>query len=59
MLIRITTDYYCCGIIADYETIVKAPPILKWTLGKDKDWLLRYLWNRGILRHWEEINIES
>jgi hypothetical protein len=33
-LYRITTDYFCAGLITKNEIVIEAAPILSWTIGK-------------------------
>lgn len=34
MLYRITTGYFCAGIIVENNIVKEAAPILNWTIGK-------------------------
>jgi len=56
MLIRIEADYFCCGVEVENGIIKDAAPILKWAIGKEADYLFKYLHDRGILIKWEEVN---
>lgn len=56
MLIYIVTEIYTVGIEVDeFGIIYKAPPIVAWAIGKDKDWFHDYLRKKGYLIEWKEI----
>lgn len=42
MLYWIDTKYACFGLIVDHNVIVDAPPIAKWTIGKDINYVINY-----------------
>ena len=46
MLYRITTNYACFAIITKDNLVIKAPPIAKWTVGKNIDSILNYYKNK-------------
>jgi hypothetical protein len=52
MLIQITTTYFCAGIIAKNNIIIKAAPILKWTIGKDVIFVKNYFSKKKVLLKW-------
>lgn len=41
-LIRITTPRFCAGTVFENNRIVKAAPILKWTIGKSVKFVENY-----------------
>jgi hypothetical protein len=42
MLYYIDIKYACFGIKAKNDIVVEAPPIAKWAIGKDIDFVLEY-----------------
>jgi len=53
-LLQISTPHFCAGIIIRTGYCVKAPPILKWTILKTEQGLLRYFKNKG----WKVVECE-
>ncbi len=39
---QVTAPHFCAGLIVDGEKVVRAAPILGWTVGKSRDELRRY-----------------
>ena len=52
-LIRITTSYFCLGIEVEDDKIVKAPPILRWAMGKNPQEVKDYFTRKETLEKWE------
>jgi hypothetical protein len=46
-LVRVTARHFCAGLVIVNGRCVEAAPILKWAIGKDAEWLRRYLYNKG------------
>ena len=56
-LYQITSSYFCAGIITKNKIIIKAAPIIKWTVGKSiseiiihctkKDWKISCIFNHS------------
>jgi hypothetical protein len=54
LLIRITTTYFCCGVIVDENwTVIEAAPIVKWMLGNHLSILKTWLQKRDAFVGWE------
>jgi len=47
ILVRVVTPYYVAGIVLSNDTVIAAAPILKWTIGKKREWLRRYFNDKG------------
>jgi hypothetical protein len=48
MLYQVTSSYYCAGIITTNSGfVIKAAPILKWTIGKSIKYLQQYFTTKG------------
>ena len=51
-LYQLDSGYYCAGIVIAEGRVVRAAPILKWTVGKEPVWLVEWCRNRSItIRH--------
>lgn len=48
LLIQVTTSVYCAGIIVKDGYIIKAAPILHWTIGKKVIVVKRRLLKQGV-----------
>jgi hypothetical protein len=38
---------YCAGLVVENDHVVEAAPILRWTIGKHRDFIVKYFRNRG------------
>jgi hypothetical protein len=47
VLVQITTDRYCAGVVIDNDHVVEAAPIVNWTIGWHRYRLLKYFRQRG------------
>lgn len=46
-LIRITTSYFCCGIVVKDNFCIEAAPIMRWAVGKDWDTIRLWVETKG------------
>lgn len=46
-LIRLTSNYFCAGVVVRNGTIVRTAPILRWMRSKKVGWLRQYAAGRG------------
>ena len=53
MLVRVTTTYFCAGIIVESGKIVESAPIMRWAIGKTPEELKAYYTRRQVLTNWE------
>lgn len=42
MLVRVVAPHFVAGIVLDMDVVVRAAPILGWTVGKTRDFLRAY-----------------
>lgn len=42
ILVQITAPHFCAGLEIENGTCTRAAPILKWTIGKDRNYLRAY-----------------
>lgn len=47
MLIAVDAPHFYAGIIIENDYCIKAAPILKWCVGKHKDYLYNYFCKKG------------
>lgn len=45
-MLIVDSGYYVAGLIFEGDTCIEAAPIVKWAVGKNKDYLLRYFLNK-------------
>ena len=46
-LLRVTAPYYTAGAVLENNICVFAPGIIKWMIGKDSDYIIKYLKKKG------------
>lgn len=46
-LVQVTAPHFCAGIVLKNGVVTEAAPILKWTIGKQKEWLSTYFKQKG------------
>jgi hypothetical protein len=46
-MVVVDSGYFCAAIIFDGLVVVRAAPILAWTIGKKADYLSRYFKRKG------------
>lgn len=55
-LIRITSTYFCCGVVVDGNwVVVEAAPIIKWMVGRHLKELKTFLQRRNAFIQWEVV----
>jgi hypothetical protein len=42
MLVAVDAPHFYAGIVLENDRVVCAAPILRWTLGKNREWLRTY-----------------
>jgi hypothetical protein len=47
VLVQITTDRYCAGVVLENDHVVKTAPVLRWLIGWHRYRLLKYFRERG------------
>lgn len=47
MLVAVDAPHFYAGIILENDRVTDAAPILKWTLGKNREWLRAYFISKG------------
>ena len=47
LLIRVVAPHFVAGLVLDDEVCREAPPILKWTICKDREFLRGYFARKG------------
>jgi hypothetical protein len=47
MLVAVDAPHFYAGIVLENEVVIRAAPILKWTIGKRRDWLSQYFKQKG------------
>lgn len=53
-MIRVVSPYYVAGIIVDGGRVIKAAPILRWSIGKSFSEIKAYFAHKGFII--EELN---
>lgn len=43
---RVSNEFYTFGLIVRKGRVIKAPPIAKWTKGKELKWVIDYYQNK-------------
>lgn len=43
----VDAPHFYAGIVFDGDVVVRAAPILKWAIGKRRDWLNNYFQQKG------------
>jgi hypothetical protein len=46
-LVRVVAPHFVAGMLVDGDRVVRAAPILKWAIGKNRDFLRTYFRNKG------------
>jgi hypothetical protein len=60
MLVAVDAPHFYAGIVIENDVVTEAAPILRWTIGKRRDYLRKYFKSRGwkatvvIIKDWEE-----
>lgn len=47
MLVAVDAPHFYAGIVFENDIVIKAAPILKWTIGKRRDYLRSYFKSKG------------
>ena len=47
MLLQITAPCYCAGVVIEDDVVIRAAPILRWSLGKSYQFLENYFQRKG------------
>jgi len=47
ILVRIVAPHFVAGLILRDGKVIRAAPILKWTVGKQQKWLSQYFKSKG------------
>lgn len=47
MLVAVDAPHFYAGIILEKHVVVEAAPILRWTIGRRRDWLREYFKKKG------------
>lgn len=47
MLIAVDAPHFYAGIVLQDDIVIEAAPILKWTIGKRRDYLRNYFMRKG------------
>ena len=47
MLFQVTAPHFCAGLVVDGDRVVRAAPILRWTVGKNRAYLREYFTRKG------------
>lgn len=42
MLVAVDAPHFYAGIVFENDIVIEAAPILKWTIGKHRDYLRKY-----------------
>lgn len=55
MLVSVDAPHFCAALILENDIVIDAAPILKWTIGKNRDWLREYFaqhhWTAEVVNH--------
>lgn len=46
-VVQVDAPHFCAGIVVVDGIVTEAAPILKWTIGKRRDWLRDYFRQKG------------
>lgn len=47
MLVAVDAPHFYAGIVLTDDIVIRAAPILRWTIGKRRDWLSAYFRQKG------------
>ena len=47
ILVQVTAPHFCAAFVLEDETVIDAAPILKWSIGKRREWLRDYFRQKG------------
>ena len=47
MLVRVDAPYFVAGLVVDGDTCTEAAPILRWAIGKRREFLSGYFRRKG------------
>jgi hypothetical protein len=47
MLVQVTAPHFCAGLVLVDGVVTEAAPILKWAIGKRREWLSDYFRQKG------------
>jgi len=42
MLVQVTAPHFVAGLVMENDIVIEAAPILRWAIGKKRDWLRSY-----------------
>jgi hypothetical protein len=42
VIAQITSPTYCAALVIENDHVVEAAPIIKWTIGKHRGWIVSY-----------------
>jgi len=46
-LVRVVSGHFVAGIVVTDDLVTSAAPILRWTIGRRRDWLRFYFARKG------------
>lgn len=55
MLIAVDAGHFYAGIVLENDIVIEAAPILRWAIGKDRNFLRKYFMSR----RWSVIIVEE